>query len=283
MHQDISLIINAIESLKQEPNIFKDYLFPIVSAFFTSLLGAWIAYFFFRYQENIKMEKEKIDVTNKWIILAEEAMTSLINFKTLYNNKLTAHPIQRALAVPTIIFTSSPIIEDYSKLSFLTTTVSNSDYPKWSQINRIRTMIHNYNYLQEIFQKRNDIGQPMKEKVLKKHSNKAFVNISNSDILTLVDHSELANFIHLTEYIINLIDDLLIEFEDFITNFPTYAKTLIKTKKLANYGGILTYLSTENIKTQELLKKSPDADYTSITNLFGKSEEELKQLFSTGY
>lgn len=56
MHNETELIVNAIESLRQEGSIFKDYIFPIASAFFTS---AGIAYKSFRYQDDIKIEKEK--------------------------------------------------------------------------------------------------------------------------------------------------------------------------------------------------------------------------------
>ena len=66
MNQETTLIVNAIESLSKEHSVFKEYLFPIFGAFFTSLLGAGVAYFSFGYQEYIKIEKEKIDIINKW-------------------------------------------------------------------------------------------------------------------------------------------------------------------------------------------------------------------------
>ena len=283
MHQETSLIVNAIESLNHEHSIFKEYLFPIFSAFFTSLLGAGIAYFFFRYQEDIKIEKEKIDVTNKWILHAEEAMQNLIMFKNNYHGKLKSSPIQRAMAMPNIIFTASSITEDYSKLSFLTRETLKGKYLKWSQVPRIRAMFHNYNYVQELFNTLNETNQPIKEKILILTSNKAFIDVSEDDILKSIDHASLATVIAINELIINLIDDLLIEFEDFMTNFPIYAKTLINTKRLQKYGAILTYTNEDNKMRKTLLEQSPKADYKSVVDLFGKTEEELKQQFSTGY
>jgi hypothetical protein len=45
VHEETELLVNAIEALKQEPNYIKDYIFPIASALFTSVLGAGIAFF----------------------------------------------------------------------------------------------------------------------------------------------------------------------------------------------------------------------------------------------
>ena len=59
MANEVELVVKAIEGLKQDPNYFKDYIFPIVSAFFTSILGAGIAYFTLRRQEYLQIEKEK--------------------------------------------------------------------------------------------------------------------------------------------------------------------------------------------------------------------------------
>ena len=85
MDANIKILADAIESLRPTSNIFKDYLFPIGSAFFSSLLGAFIAYIFFKYQERISIEKDKINTANKWILIAEGALTNLIAIKDSIN------------------------------------------------------------------------------------------------------------------------------------------------------------------------------------------------------
>ena len=59
MIEETELLVRAIESLRQDENLFKDYIFPIASAFFSALLGAGVAYFTLKYQEDIKIEKRK--------------------------------------------------------------------------------------------------------------------------------------------------------------------------------------------------------------------------------
>lgn len=283
MHNETELIVNAIESLRQEDNIFKDYIFPIASALFTSLLGFVIAYKFFRYQEDIKIEKEKMDTANKWTLLADEARSKLISIKQNYHGKLTGNPIQRAAAISTILFTAKPIVEDYSKLSFLVPKQSSDEYPKWSQIPRIRTMIHNYNYVQELWLKRNEIERPIKEKVVQLYSTKAFVDVSPEQIFECVGEADFALLVDLTEKVITLTDDLLVELDDFRANFPVYAKTHIDTKRLKRYGSVLTYPIDKNEILLAMLKKSPNTDYSSVTALFGATTDQLKQRYSTGY
>lgn len=283
MHNETELIVNAIESLRQEGSIFKDYIFPIASAFFTSLLGAGVAYKSFRYQEDIKIEKEKMDTANKWTLLADEARSNLISIKQNYHGKLTEDPIQRAVAIPTILFTAKPIVEDYSQLSFLVPKQSSDEYLNWSQIPRIRTMMHNYNYVQELWLKRNEIERPIKERIMKQYASEAFTYVSLDQIFRCVDKANFASLVDLTEYVIRLTDDLLVELDDFLANFPVYAKTRINFERLKRYGSVLTYSNNGNEKLLAMLEKSPNADYSSVTTLFGATTDQLKQRYSTGY
>ena len=119
MHQETELLVSAIESLKQEQNIFKDYIFPIASAFFTSLLGAFIAYLALNRQESLKLEKEKLIAANKWTLDAERARSSLISIKGNYYKQLQSHPIQRLVSIPTILLKSEPVLENYQDLAFI--------------------------------------------------------------------------------------------------------------------------------------------------------------------
>lgn len=283
MHNETELIANAIESLGQEGSIFKDYIFPIASAFFTSLLGAGIAYKSFRYQEDIKIEKEKMDTANKWTLLADEARSNLISIKQNYHGNLTNNPIQRTAAIPTILFTAQPIVEDFSRLSFLVPKQPSDEYPKWSSIPRIRTMIHNYNYVQELWLKRNEIERPIKEKIVQKYSTQAFANVSCEQIFECVGKANFGSLVDLTEKVITLTDDLIIELDDFLANFSMYVKTHINSERLKRYGSVLNYSNNGNKKLLAMLEKSPVTDYSSVTGLFGATIDQLKQRYSTGY
>lgn len=283
MQEEAKLIIQAIESLKSEPNLFKDYIFPIASAFFSALLGGAIAFLFFRYQEKLAVEKSKMNTANKWTLLAEEARSILISIKQNYHGKLTEKPIQRALAIPSVLFSNQRIIESYADLSFIVPKAGTSKAEKWSQIPRIRSMIHNYNYLQELWLKRNEVERPIKEAVITSYSNKAYVDVTLEEIVNCVGSVQFSSLVDLTEHVVKLTDDLLVEFDSFLAEFPGYAKSVINYEKIKSYGSVLTYSNNGNVKLLEILKKSPQADYKSVVDLFGVSEDEMANRYTTGY
>lgn len=283
MQEETKLLIKAIESLKSEPTIFKDYVFPIASAFFSSILGGVIAVLFFRYQERIAQEKSKMNAANKWILLADEARATLISIKHNYHGALTDNPIQRALAIPTVLFSSQPIKENYSELSFIVPRAEDGTIHKWSQIPRIRSMISNYNYLQELWLKRNDIERPIKETLLKKSTDKAHVDITLDEVLECVGPVDLCSLIDMTEQVVKLTDDLLVELDNFLTEFPTLVKSIINTNKIKGYGSVLTFSSEGNVVYQEFLQKSPSSNFEAIEGLFGASKEALRKRYDTGY
>jgi len=285
MHQEIDLLVNAIDSLKQDQNVFKDYLFPVASALFTSLLGAGIAFFTLRHQEWVQIEKQKMDTTNKWTLLAEEARSSLIAIKGNYNERLTDNPFQRMGAVPSILFHADPIVVRYEELSFIISKASpnSTDPEKWSQIPRIRAMISNYNYVLELWKQRNQIERPIRESIIAKSGGQAYVNMDQTTLMKLVSGAELSLVIDLTERLIRLTDDLIIELDDFLSKFPEMAKSLINTKRLKRYGVVLKYSNNGNQLLLDLIKKTPGVDYSTVEELFGESSEQLRQRHSTGY
>lgn len=283
MQEEAKLIVKAIESLRSEPNLFKDYIFPIASAFFSAILGGAIALLFFRYQEKISVEKCKMNSANKWTLLAEEARSNLVSIKQNYHGTLTEKPIQRALAIPSILFSSQSIIENYADLSFIVPKAGAEKIEKWSQIPRIRAMIHNYNYLQDLWLKRNEIERPITEAVVTTYSDKAHVDVTLEEVVNCVGAVQFSSLVDLTEHVVTLTDDLLVEFDSFLAEFPLYVKSLINHKKIKGYGSVLTYSNNGNVKLLEILKKSPQADYESIADLFGVSPEAMKSRYETGY
>lgn len=74
MNEETKLLVQAIESLRQDSNIFKDYIFPLTTGFFSSLLGAGVAYLTLRHQDNSQVQKERVQSINDWILSAESAI-----------------------------------------------------------------------------------------------------------------------------------------------------------------------------------------------------------------
>jgi len=284
VHIETEHIVKAIESLQQESNLFKDYIFPIASAFFTSILGAGIAYFSLRNQENIQIEKEKMNNTNKWTFSFEKAKATLIAIKVNYYTELTDNPIQRMSVIPSILFNSDPISEKLEQLSFIVKKADENVSPaKWSQILRIRAMVNNYNQLIDLWNQRNSIERPIKEKLVAQYSVQGHVNMSEQEVIEAIGASKVVLLIDLTERVIRLTDDMLIEINDFLINFPPYAKSKIKTKRLKRFGSVITYSVNDNKLLLNMLARTPKPNFSSVESLFGETSEEIERKMKTGY
>ncbi len=285
MSHEIEPLVHAIESLRQEANPFRDYLFPIISGVFSSLLGFIVAYFTLRYQENSQIQKERIKIINDWMLLAEGASTSLVGIKYNYHGKLGSNPFQRTLSTPSIIHSTKKLDADLSSLSFIVPRKDDkkSQEIKWRQLPRIRAMIENYNFIVALWDKRSEIERPIKEKLVKDYGALAVAEVDRENIFKSVDPSQFIVLIDLTEKAIKHTDDLIIEIADFMTEFPEIGKSFINKKSLENYGPVITYSAEGSEKYLNLIKKSPEVDFQILAELLGKTEEQIRNEYATGY
>lgn len=285
MNEEIESIVKAIESLQQESNSFKDYIFPIITGFFSSILGALVAYFTLRHQDRIQLEKERIYTVNDWLLLIEGAMSSLISIKQNYHGKLENNPFQRTQEVRSLIHNTKFLEKNISSLSFIIPKRDDTKgkEEKWRQLPRIRAMIDNYNFIIELWNKRSELERPIKEKIIKDYAELAYAEVNREQIFKSINPSDFIVLIDLTERAIKFTDDFIVEFNDFMTNFPSVAKSLIDNKYIEQYGPIITCKSDENPKLLALIEKEPEVDYTILAELFGETVEKVKQEYTTGY
>lgn len=285
MHEETNLIVGAIQSLKQESDPVKDYKFPVFTAFFSSLLGAFVAYFTIYHQEKVKTEKEKVKIINDWVLLAEGAMQSLIAIKQNYHEKLTTHPFQRTLSTRAFIHDTKKIDKNISELTFILPKKDDKEAlkEKWRQLPRIRAMIDNYNFVIELWNKRSEIGRPIIEKIIKDHANLAHGEFTEQQIFSSVEPADFIALIDLTEKAINFTDKFIIEFNDFIAEFPRVGKSLLSKKTIDKFGPIATYNVSDNPVLLNIIKETTKVDKEILAPLFGLSIEELEREFVTGY
>lgn len=285
MSTEIESLVTAIESLRNESGFFKDYFFPLVSAFFSALLGAFVAYCTLRYQENIDIEKDKMDTVNRWTLTAETALSSLTNIKSNYHGELNNNPFERTLHVPTILHSANKINEKIENLSFIIPKKSDTEAQdiKWRNILRIRTMKENYNFILDIWKKRNEIERPIKEKILHDYAELGYVDVTQEQVFRSVGAANFISLIQLTEQAIKFTDDLILELNDFLTAFPQTSRKLIKTNKLKHYGTVFTYNIEDDAKRLNYLEKSPIVDFDMLAVFYGRTTEQVRRDSETGY
>jgi hypothetical protein len=285
MQQETELLVAAIKSLQSEPNYFKDYAFPIASAFFTSILGAAIAYFTLKHQEGLQIEKEKMDVTNKWTLNAEQAIANLFAIKANYHGELSGDPFQRLTAVPSVLFKEKPLSADIHGLSFIVPSSESAkgDTHKWSDILKVSALLSNYNNLLQQWEHRNMLNEQFKSSLFEKYKDKDRMILTPDEIGQAISHAYLVALIDINERTIGLTDDIILELDDFVTNFPEFAKLKIQVKRLKRYGSIHIHSNNGNPHIQQMLKKSPGPDFQILEQIFGEPEENIRKRFTTGY
>jgi hypothetical protein len=281
-------IVSAIESLRQVDNLWKDWIFPIAMAFFSALIGGLVAYLVFLRQEFLRREKEKIEIINRWTLASQGAVGTLKAIKSNYFENLTNNPFQRASSVQTIIFRSKEIDLDLSLLSFLApsqsvTRSSLTPFPKWSDLAAIQALFDNYHYLLTLWEKRNLIDRDIREHLAGQRSAVGYAELSEKLIRELIPGGPLTQWIQLTEIVIKLTDELIIEFEDFYYNFAVFAESRIKHGAVKNYATLLKLQTRNPGETSKILNKTVAPDYSSILDLFGQTSAEMHSNFKTGY
>lgn len=282
MHIETETIVHAIESLQPEANFFKDYIYPVIGALFSSLLGFVVALFTLHYQEKLQIEKNKMDAVNKWALIAEDAQSSLIALKNNYVGQLDDDPIHRVLKVPHILHNLKEIHEDVVNLAFLVPPLTDTEgrKTKWRKLTLIRGMIKNYNFLIGLWNKRNEFERPLRLKIKSDHPD---MLVTPKDVVDSIGEAALHELIDLTENCIIFTDDLIVELHDFLTHFPVQAKPFIKEKRLKHYGTIFTFGVEQSPAFTRMLEKVPVVNFETLSIIFGEDVDKLKQAYSTGY
>lgn len=286
MNTDIELLVNAINGLKSNSSIIKDYIFPISISFISAFLGVGAAKLTFRHQEKLKIEVAKVGVINKYIIQMEEARTALIGIKLNYKDLDETNFIGRCLQVPQIItIRENEISNNAHELSFMVTLAKNyvaCDYDaSWANPMRVSTVINNYNLISILLSKRSELKIDFNNKM---SDYKKINGIPQGSNLTLemMDKAygiqELIALCDLTERLISLVDDVLYELDDFINNFPSEARGKINLKLIKGYCVVL-----QSEGSPFKIWRTIEPDYIDIANHMCISPDEAKTRYNNGY
>ena len=134
-----------------------------------------------------------------------------------------------------------------------------------------------------MWDKRNELNEAFKQSILKTYGNNGLVNITPQSAETAFGSASLVALIDITERCIKLTDHIIIELNDFLENFPKFAKTKIKLKRLKNFGKLIRYSNNDNSFLVELIKPEVKVDFSSVKDLFDETVQDLEKRHTTGY
>lgn len=273
-------IVMAIESLQSNP--VKDYIMPMGGVFVSGLLGMGVAYYSVNRQEKTKLELLKVDTINETLLLAQDMRARLISIKQNYAQSLDADPISRMLAIPPIVLSEHGVHMHLSRLSFMVPCNKQNKVTRWESIDYVATIFSNYNFLLELWKKRNEIIiglQPQLTHLFR-------VGLNYSALVEAVGEATIMQILDLTERVVVMTDDILIEISCFLIGFGKIAKSHIDQNVTRNLSKIIQ-VTLPNIHTYplavEMLSRVPELDFNAASQLHQIPIDVLKERYKPLY
>lgn len=275
MSDEIELLKLALEP-SQSNSTVKDFIYPLIITIF----GAFIAHYSLKYQQYIDAQKQNLQAANKWVVIFQEAFSTLISIKGKYG-EITSNPMKRTTNIPYILISASKIEASISELSFLvpSSKEENSITYRWRDLPRINSLKNNYNTLIGIWGKRNELAQSINFAVVKEYGENGQANISIEQVTSCIGQEEFLYYLDLTENLIKLTDEVIIELHDFISYFYESAEQCIDIFRVKHYGNILYYKASG----AEPLKKHVEVNYQDLSYILQRPEQEIRARYLTGY
>jgi hypothetical protein len=281
MQEEYAMLVDAIRALAPEADWIKDYAFPMFSAFFSAILGAVVAYGTLRLQHRHDAERQKLEILNRWTLNAEQRLQSLIAIKANYHRQLTADPFQRLLRIPSVLGVFSRPEDSAAELSFILPERSDTDglNEKWRQVPRISALFSNYETLMSLWAKRNEIERPWREGLVNAAGGQATLAVSFEDAVRATSHAQIITLIGITEQVVKMTDDVMLELNDFIYRFPSIGEAVLNMKVARRFGKIANVSAALTVERAGLLERSPAVDIKQLSLMSGIAEESLAEMY----
>lgn len=274
-HEDLQLLVKGIESIKPENNLIKDYVYPVVLAFVSAVMGSLFGYYIILKRTQEEAEKTKIDATNKLILEAIDCFHNLEAIKHNYLGKLTDNPSQRLVSVPPILMHQRPSNPEFAGMFYLakgaSKTFKNLTFQEtqdnFANIPRIKIIFENYNTALEMWKTRNELALPIFETIVSGNSTTGVANVNFHDMVRSTSHAKIAQLIDLNEKVLSLTDNLLADFMKLMTELPKISEQLISKKVMEQYGKV--FKPEFSPETLETVLNSVPVDQEALRKILG--------------
>jgi hypothetical protein len=294
---DAILYINSLEALTEavkssfQKSLWWDLIVPLILAGFVAGSTAFITYMFTKrlnniaiaankaqqeehYTNTLLIERENMnrESINELLLLANSCLTSLIAIKDNYRKCLGTSLSKRLLDVPFIKAARFDEIS-YPMLSrlFFITPSEGEEVLKWGQVTEIEGLLSNYNCLMSIWQERNLMREQYQDMLT--HANVREV-YNLKEIEKHVSNVFVQNFIQLTEYCLNLTDNICREFNDLLLNFNKAYSTKLNSDVSKELLIRICGFTEEGLSMRKpLFKPGPPPNFDQIKDKFPSPEE----------
>lgn len=256
------------------------------SNFISTLVGAvatgaiaWIATKQINYTAK---QNKRVEIANKWQIMAIDCFMTLEAIKQNYLHATTIdHPLERFLSIPVIALPLEPIQTKTYELSFLTpVTFDEHREAPWMSIIRISSMIKNYNIAMQTWQMRNEQYLQIRESLARHEITQTDEErIGAEKFITIIGEGKLLEHLRLTEKVIHLTDNLIIEIYDFIKSAHETFSQVVDLPEPERQSSIMQYLPPEDEHNGTLTTSKP-INIKTLSKIFQIPEPLIKNRFN---
>lgn len=275
-------IVEAINSLQSNP--VKDYLLPFVTLVGSAVLGVGASIYTNNFQDKINAERHKLRMLNHTTLAVAEMRINLVTIKSNYHGTLNDDPIHRLLAIPPLVNSMSIPTFEASELTFLAQNIGKDGKfnNKWIRVEVINSLFSNYKsvieqwvlFSRKMIEVKNHLAQ---------HVN-IEQGINNNDVIEIFGRPAVIQLSDLTEKMLMLTDELIVEFSCFLLGFPHSVQNLVTKSVKRKYGGIMAYqLPDKDEYGSEMLKHVPLFNEQKMVELQQRSVEEIRERYRYTY
>jgi hypothetical protein len=287
-HLEFYQLLDAIKSLKSESDIFKDYIFPLVSIVVSTLLGWWIATVSFHKQTKMQADIEKLNSANRWLLFAMQAIEDLRVIKTEYVKAIgdETSPVNRTVLIKPLQMIRKYISGDYAELVFIYPVAKNNSEISlpWMDAHRIRTMFENFNFLLEQWELRDSMMIPLRANLEARFPEQVSFDLNEQMILERLPIVDLVAVIVQTERLIKLTDAVMKELAFFLKEFPSTVKYRVNIGELSSHAPLLGGYSIPDPALRKLyLSPTVEPNIHRLAKLLHTDVARAKQALANPY
>lgn len=273
--------------MAQENDIMKVLENPIVIPIVTMIMSSLFAFIIAsnttrKEQKNLitnqklNDEKNKIEVTNQWLLNSIKAISVLENIKSSYLDKLGKDPTQRTFSLENKVSHKELIDTNVASLTFI--LAKKDEMRKWNNLLEISLLMHNYNELLISWEK----FFLYKEKIMIEVDKEGKIlakPINSERVTSIFGQQHSSALVSLAENNIKNTNILLRKFDEFVRDLPTIARERIDIE-LAKKTGLylIDYRPSEEL-TSVISRDPPNPDHEKLAKLLGKSIEQVKKIY----
>lgn len=280
---DLHELTAAVRSLnKSSDSIWLEFR-PFLLALISAMIGMYSSLILFARQERFKIKQQNVIIANKWLLNGHQLFNYFIHIRRRYRPFIINWKSGiRILHLPSMRLKELTFEHNIAELVFF---ISEKNESKGWNLHRIQALFENcffiYQQIDDFNERRNKISLFVKENFPSNQNE----NLSWDKIINSMEKNEFNNHILLSEQLLKIVDDVIIELKKFIQEVPELMTEdfLLTQKSKSKKKGFNKLVSFDFKDEIEGLLTPLGVNIDDIAKLTGLEKDEINSRLATGY